>query len=49
MRAGAAKHLAEVQAMLGVLGLDPLAAPWSAGGGRGDLRPVRRRPGRGGA
>ncbi len=38
--AGAAKHLAEVQAMLGVLGLDPLAAPWSAGGGRDDLRPV---------
>jgi cysteinyl-tRNA synthetase len=37
-RAGATKHLAEVRAMLGVLGLDPLAAPWSAGGG--DLRAV---------
>ena len=31
--AGAAKHLAAVRAMLAVLGLDPLAAPWSAGGG----------------
>ena len=31
--AGAAKHLAEVRAMLAVLGLDPLAAPWSASGG----------------
>jgi cysteinyl-tRNA synthetase len=30
--AGAAKHLAAVRAMLAVLGLDPLAAPWSAGG-----------------
>jgi cysteinyl-tRNA synthetase len=38
--AGATKHLADVRAMLGVLGLDPLAAPWSAGGGRDDLRPV---------
>jgi cysteinyl-tRNA synthetase len=42
--AGSAKHLAEVRAMLGVLGLDPLAEPWSAAGpGRGsadDLRPV---------
>jgi cysteinyl-tRNA synthetase len=42
--AGSAKHLAEVRAMLGVLGLDPLAEPWSASrpGGRSgeDLRPV---------
>jgi cysteinyl-tRNA synthetase len=38
--AGATKHLAEVRAMLGVLGLDPLAAPWSAGGGSDDLRAV---------
>jgi cysteinyl-tRNA synthetase len=42
--AGSAKHLAEVRAMLGVLGLDPLAEPWSAagpGGGSGqELRPV---------
>ena len=37
--AGAAKHLAEVRAMLAVLGLDPLAAPWSAGGDAG-LRAV---------
>ncbi len=36
--AGLTKHLADVRAMLGVLGLDPLAAPWAAGGG--DLRPV---------
>ncbi|MDR0343319.1 MAG: cysteine--tRNA ligase [Nocardiopsaceae bacterium] len=32
-------RLAEVRAMLGVLGLDPLAEPWLAEGG-GDLRPV---------
>jgi cysteinyl-tRNA synthetase len=42
--AGSAKHLAEVRAMLGVLGLDPLAEPWSAVGPGGrsgeDLRPV---------
>jgi cysteinyl-tRNA synthetase len=41
--AGIAKRLAEVRAMLGVLGLDPLAAPWAAGpggGAGGDLRPV---------
>jgi len=38
--AGAAKHLAEVRAMLAVLGLDPLAAPWSAGGGGDSLRSV---------
>jgi cysteinyl-tRNA synthetase len=43
---GTAKRLAEVRAMLGVLGLDPLAQPWAAGpGGRGgqsgeDLRSV---------
>ena len=39
--AGAAKHLAEVRAMLGVLGLDPLSMPWSAGGaGEQGLRAV---------
>jgi cysteinyl-tRNA synthetase len=41
--AGSAKRLAEVRAMLGVLGLDPLAEPWAAGpGGQAgdDLRPV---------
>jgi cysteinyl-tRNA synthetase len=41
--AGTAKHLAQVRSMVGVLGLDPLAEPWSAGpGGPGgdDLRPV---------
>ncbi len=38
--AGTAKHLAEVRAMLGVLGLDPLAAPWSAGSREDDLRTV---------
>jgi len=41
--AGIAKRLAEVRAMLDVLGLDPLAAPWAAGPGGpagGDLRPV---------
>jgi len=38
--AGAAKHLAEVRAMLAVLGLDPLAAPWSAGHGGDSLRAV---------
>jgi cysteinyl-tRNA synthetase len=41
--AGSAKHLAEVRAMLGILGLDPLAEPWSAGRGTAagdDLRPV---------
>jgi cysteinyl-tRNA synthetase len=38
--AGTAKRLAEVRGMLGVLGLDPLAAPWAAGGGGSDLRPV---------
>jgi cysteinyl-tRNA synthetase len=41
--AGSAKRLVEVRAMLGVLGLDPLAEPWAAGsaGQAGDdLRPV---------
>jgi cysteinyl-tRNA synthetase len=41
--AGLAKQLAEVRAMLDVLGLDPLAAPWAAAPGGpagGDLRPV---------
>ncbi len=41
--AGTAKRLAEVRAMLGVLGLDPLSPPWAQGGGpgsRSDLRPV---------
>jgi cysteinyl-tRNA synthetase len=41
--AGSAKHLGEVRAMLGVLGLDPLAEPWAGGGSAStadDLRPV---------
>jgi cysteinyl-tRNA synthetase len=41
--AGIAKRLAELRAMLDVLGLDPLAAPWAASPGGpagGDLRPV---------
>ena len=38
--AGAAKQLAEVRAMLAVLGLDPLAEPWAAGPGGESLRPV---------
>ena len=40
--AGGAKRLTEVRAMLGVLGLDPLAAPWATSGGStgDDLRPV---------
>jgi cysteinyl-tRNA synthetase len=38
--AGTAKRLAEVRAMLAVLGLDPLAAPWGASAAGGDLRPV---------
>jgi cysteinyl-tRNA synthetase len=32
--------LAEVRAMLGVLGLDPLAAPWASSGDASDLRGV---------
>ncbi len=38
--AGAGGHLASVRAMLGVLGLDPLAGPWIADGADGDLRGV---------
>jgi cysteinyl-tRNA synthetase len=41
--AGSAKHLAEVRAMLGALGLDPLAPPWagaSDGQAGGDLHDV---------
>ena len=37
---GTAKSLGEVRAMLSVLGLDPLAAPWAAAESGGDLRPV---------
>jgi len=37
--AGTAKGLGEVRAMLSVLGLDPLSAPWAAGQSS-DLRPV---------
>jgi cysteinyl-tRNA synthetase len=35
-----ARHLIEVRAMLGILGLDPLSEPWSAGGGSDGLREV---------
>jgi cysteinyl-tRNA synthetase len=35
-----AGSLAEVRAMLGVLGLDPLASPWADGGADRDLREV---------
>jgi cysteinyl-tRNA synthetase len=38
--AGAAKHAAQVRAMLWVLGLDPLAEPWAGGGGDGNLHSV---------
>jgi cysteinyl-tRNA synthetase len=38
--AGTAKRLAEVRAMLSVLGLDPLAAPWAQRQQGDDLRPV---------
>jgi cysteinyl-tRNA synthetase len=38
--AGTAKRLAEVRAMLGVLGLDPLAEPWATRQAGDDLRPV---------
>ena len=41
--AGTAKHLVQVRAMLGVLGLDPLAEPWAgeqAGQAGDDLRTV---------
>ncbi len=37
---GTAKSLAEVRAMLGVLGLDPLAEPWAGRTGDDSLRPV---------
>jgi cysteinyl-tRNA synthetase len=37
---GTAKRLGDVRAMLSVLGLDPLAAPWAAAGSSDDLRPV---------
>jgi cysteinyl-tRNA synthetase len=37
--AGTGKHLAQLRAMLAVLGLDPLAQPWASGGDSG-LRPV---------
>jgi cysteinyl-tRNA synthetase len=38
---GTAKRLEETRAMLGVLGLDPLAPPWAgAGSGGTGLRPV---------
>jgi cysteinyl-tRNA synthetase len=37
---GAAAALASVRAMLGVLGLDPLAQPWAARGADDDLREV---------
>ncbi len=35
-----AAFLADVRAMLNVLGLDPLAEPWSAAGPGDDLHPV---------
>jgi cysteinyl-tRNA synthetase len=38
--AGTGKWLAEVRAMLAILGLDPLAPPWAAGQSGGDLQPV---------
>jgi cysteinyl-tRNA synthetase len=38
--AGTAKQLGQVRAMLGVLGLDPLSEPWSAGESGESLRPV---------
>jgi cysteinyl-tRNA synthetase len=38
--AGTAKGLAEVRAMLAVLGLDPITTPWGASADGGDLRPV---------
>ena len=38
--AGTAKRLAETLAMLDVLGLDPLAAPWAGGPATDSLRPV---------
>jgi len=38
--AGAAKHAADVRAMMAVLGLDPLAEHWSGRDGDASLRPV---------
>jgi cysteinyl-tRNA synthetase len=38
--AGTAKRLTEARAMLAVLGLDPLAAPWAGRQADGNLRPV---------
>jgi cysteinyl-tRNA synthetase len=38
--AGTAKRLAEVRAMLSVLGLDPLSAPWAERQSGDDLKPV---------
>jgi cysteinyl-tRNA synthetase len=38
--AGTAKGLAEIRAMLAVLGLDPLTVPWGTSAEGGDLRPV---------
>jgi cysteinyl-tRNA synthetase len=38
--AGAAKHAADVRAMMSVLGLDPLAEHWSGSAGEDGLRPV---------
>ncbi len=38
--AGTAKRLAEIRAMLGVLGLDPLSEPWATRQAGDDLRPV---------
>ena len=38
--AGTAKRLTEIRAMLGALGLDPLAEPWVARQAGDDLRPV---------
>jgi cysteinyl-tRNA synthetase len=38
--AGTAKSLAEVRAMLSVLGLDPLSAPWAQRQSSDELRPV---------
>jgi cysteinyl-tRNA synthetase len=38
--AGAAKRLAEITAMLGVLGLDPLSEPWVTRQAGDDLHPV---------
>jgi len=38
--AGAAKQAADVRAMMGVLGLDPLAEQWSGSAGDEGLRPV---------